>query len=424
MRRGFWMTPLAALALLAISGAAYAETAFDMSGMIRLRPEMRENADFNSDNDDKQSFIGSRTRLTVKAAVTDDAFAKITIQDVRSWGDANNVSTGKEQQALDLYEAFFQVNGVAGTPISVSAGRQPLVYGDHRLLGHLGWKDEGRTHDVLKVMLGFDRLSLDLFAAKEAESGKPSDDKNDDDLNGAYAMIKLTDGIDLDVYALQWKTAGTDADGNPIKGHNVMTYGARIAGKMAALDFTGEYAIQSGDWAEGVSQEASAFAVTAGYTLPFWSTRIGAEYVYGSGDDDSSDDTQKNFVFPFHTNHGLYGFMDYFSWGNMTDTAVRLKTTPMERLTLKLDYHIFTLAEGKGDWLNVVGTGVFKKAVPGKDSTDAGQEIDLTGVYKAMDNLKLVGGLSQFTPGDAAKERSGGAGDASKWGYLMAIFTF
>lgn len=423
MRKSLWGFA-AALATLALSTQAYAESAFDFSGMIRLRPEMRENSDFNSDNDDKQAFIGSRTRLSAKATVQEDVFAKLTIQDIRSWGDANSVSTSKEQEALDLYEAFFQVNSILDSPVSLSAGRQPLVYGDQRLLGHLGWKDEGRTHDVLKVMLNFDRFNLDLFGAKEAESGHPSEDKYDDDLLGAYAVVKLTDGIGLDVYALNWKTASSDAEGNPAKGHNIMTYGARVAGKMAGLDFTGEYAMQTGDWADGVSQEAYAFAVTAGYTLGFWNTRIGAEYDYGSGDDDATDDTHKNFVFPFHTNHAHYGFMDFFSWGNMSDIAIKLKTQPAEKLTVKLDYHIFSLAEGKGDWLNVVGTSVFKSAVAGKDSTDAGQEIDLTVAYKAMDNCKIVAGASQFTPGDAAKERSGDKSDNATWGYLMTIFTF
>ncbi|MBI4828096.1 MAG: alginate export family protein [Nitrospinae bacterium] len=240
-----------------------------MSGQIRLRPEARENADFDGAKDDKQAFIGSRARLTVDAKVSDGVSAKLTIQDVRQWGQESNVNTAMEGatgQALDVFEGYFQVNEIGGTPVSAKAGRQTLVYGDQRLLGHLEWKDEARTHDALKLMAALGQVKLDLFISKEAESGKPSDEKNDDDLLGAYAMTSLTEGLTLDLYAIQWKTANKDADGAAIKGKNIMTYGARAAANFGPVDATGEAAFQSGDWSSGVTHSASAFAVKAGFT--------------------------------------------------------------------------------------------------------------------------------------------------------------
>ncbi len=427
MKKSLFLTMVMVCAI-ALTGQAFAETTFDFSGQLRFRPEMRDNSDFNSGSDDKQGFIGSRARFTVKATVAEDVFAKITLQDVRQWGQEGNVNTsmeGTDVQAVDIFEGYFQVNKIGGSPIGIKAGRQTLVYGDQRLLGHLGWKDQARTHDALKVIVDLGKTRIDLIASKEDESGKPSDEKNDADLMGVYAMTKLAEKVQLDIYLLNWKTASTDADGNAAKGHNIMTYGARFKAVMGGFDGTAEAVFQSGDWAEGVTQSANAFAVRVGYKLNvLGGTRIGVEYDHGSGDDDPSDNEHKTFVFPYHTNHGKYGYMDYFSWGNMNDIQINLKTKPMEKVVVKLDYHIFTLDNGNDDWLNVVGTKAFKSAVAGKDSTDAGTEIDLTVVYKALKNLKLVFGYSIFQPGEAAKERSSDNSDTSNWSYLMTIFNF
>lgn len=414
------------IAVSLVSGTAFAATEFDFSGQIRIRPESRDNADFNDNKNDEKAFIGSRTRIRVKAKVSENAFAKFVIQDSRQWGDASQVENATEKQALDFYEAFFQVNNIADSGLSVKAGRQTLMYGDQRLLGNLGWTDSSRTHDAFKTMYTNGAFNIDLFAAKEAESGRPSDSTSDNDLYGAYSVIKPSENMSLDLYALNWKTSSTkEVDGASVaaKGKNIMTYGARAKAIFGSVDFTAEYAIQRGDWSETVKQEASALAIKAGFKPGFWNSRIGVEYDSGSGGA-SGDSTNKNFVFPFHTNHAQYGYMDYFSWGNMNDLSFHFKAAPTKRWMFKLAYHIFTLADGKADWLNVVGTKAFLSAVEGKNSTDAGQEVDLTLAYKATKNMKIVGGYSTFLPGEAAKERTGGFNDNSTWGYVMAVFNF
>ncbi len=421
----FKLSILAGALALAVATPAFAAD-IDVSGHIRFRPEMRDNSDFNGDNDDKQAFIGSRTRVTVNGTVDEDISAKITFQDVRVWGQESNVNTSMEGasiQAVDIFEGYFLVKNIWDAPVAVKAGRQTLVYGDQRLLGHLGWKDQARTHDALKVMVNVGSTQIDFIASKEDESGKPSDEKNDADILGAYSVTQINDDITLDVYALNWKTAGSDSDGNAIKGHDYLTYGLRGKAVLGSFDVTAEAAFQSGDWSEGVTQSANAFAVRAGYKLGVMGARIGVEYDHGSGDDDPSDSEHKTFVFPYHTNHGKYGYMDYFSWGNMNDIQLNLSAKPAENVIVKLDFHSFTLAEGNDDWLNVVGTKTFLAATSAGNSTDAGTEIDLTAIYKAAKNIKLVAGYSVFQPGKAVKERAG-KDDQSTWGYFMTIFNF
>ncbi|MDH5510579.1 MAG: alginate export family protein [Nitrospinota bacterium] len=407
--------------------SAVAEVEVTVSGELRVRPEMRDNSDFNADNDDKKGFWGSRTRINVNAKVDDNTSAKIVLQDARYWGElANNVQSGREKEAVDIYEGYFQTNSIGGTPVGVKLGRQALVYGDQRMLGHLGWQDNARTHDALKLMVDLGKVKIDLFTSKEKEDAMAvSDELNDSDLNGAYATIGLAEGLNLDVYVLQWKTSGANAEGARTKGHNVMSMGALAKAKFGAIDASAEFVVQSGDWNATQTQAATAMSVTAGLnTDALGGSRIGVEFNTGSGDDNPSDGEHKTFVFPYHTNHAHYGHMDYFSWGNMQDIAVKLQTKAVPGFLIKLDYHMLALMEANDDWLNVVGTGVFKKAVDGSTATEAGTEIDLTVVKALMPNWKLVGGYSMFMPGKAAEDRSGGKADTSTWGYLMSIFTF
>jgi len=203
------------------------------------------------------------------------------------------------------------------------------------------------------------------------------------------------------------------------------TFGARLFGARNGFDGTAEAAFQTGTWINNVSQKASAYAVKAGYTFDFWKTRLGVEYDF-SPSDDKTTATHKNFVFPYHTNHAQYGEMDMFSWANMKDVRLSVKTSPAEGLTFIGDVHFLSLDKAQGDWLNVVGAGnVFPGAV-GYRQTKAGTEIDLKLVYKvaAMKGLKLVGLYGIFNSGAAVAERNAGKADTAKFGYLIAQYAF
>ena len=437
--------------ILAYAGRAAAEPSeMNISGEMRFRPEMRNNADFNDNTNDQQAYIGQRIRLNFDIKTENGIKAFISAQDSRKWGDVpNNQTAGNaatyiytttctqaqvtagtcstqaastvkmpDSQSLDIYQAWFMLENVGGAPVDFKIGRQQLIYGDQRLIGASGWTDNGRAYDAYKVVARLDMVQLDLFLAKLKETGgAPSDSGSDDDLYGLYTIWPLGDANKLDVYYLVWKTDAVTF------GRSVNTYGLRLAGKMGGLDYTAEGVFQGGKWSATVDQSASAFAVTGGYTLAdvLGGLRLGFEYDMGSGDDKSDAKTHKTFVFPFGTNHAPYGYMDYFSWGNMSDIALKAKAKPADALTTEIAYHMFSLAQAKDTWLKADGSTML--AANTETSTNAGSEIDLTAAYAYNASVKITAGYSMFMPGQAAKGRSGGS-DASSWGYGMFELAF
>lgn len=446
-----------ALLALALPQVAVAgDSKIDLSGELRFRPEMRGNVNFGNTS---SNYTGQRVRLNVGAQIEDNIKALLVIQDSRTWGASNTLASNQAGnlsvastttttagtttctiaalstatactntnptsattstttgEALDLYQANVAISNLGGMPLELKVGRQILAYGDQRLLGHLGWTDNARSFDAYKLSYKTEGGGqIDLFTAKVIEKTTTADD----DLFGLYTMWKLGEKTSLDVYYLIWEANVTAA------GRSVSTYGARYAGKSDAIDYTAELAMQGGNWGTGVTQSANALAVVVGYTMES-GTRLSVEYDKGSGDDDLTDTSHKTFVFPFHTNHAHYGYMDYFSWSNMADIKLAAKGKPMDGPTVvEVAYHMFSLDQANDKWYTVAGDGsssLLSGATGG--SKTAGSEIDITVIYPYSKSTKFTAGYSTFAGGSAVSDRSATAKKDSTWGFAMMEVAF
>jgi len=400
------------------------------SSDLRERYQSFNNYNFNSAVDNNRWEFDSRLYLKAKGDFGNGLTVFIEPQAVIIQNHTVVNRTQNFSQA-DLFQAYLQYDiGDFGLRI----GRQNLVYGDQRLLGHLGWKDVARTFDGVKGMYHSGPIKLDVFAVHPADivamtpktvapQGKSLVTWEDRRLIGAYGTYSFDTKNGIDAYLINWRHNQHAAVG---KGRNMNTFGTRLFGKWNGFDAKAEAVFQTGTWKNNVSQKASAYAVKAGYTFDLWKTRLGVEYDYSPGDDKTDPTTHKTFVFPFHTNHAHYGEMDFFSWANMKDLRFSLKTSPAKGLTFIANAHLLYLAEAKGDWLNVVGVGNVFAGAPGYTQTKAGTEIDLKLVYKvaAIKGLKVVGLYGIFNPGAAVSERNGGKADSAKFGYVIMAYKF
>jgi len=416
--------------VLCFSGISFAAD-WTTSADLRERYQSFNNFDFNSATVDKQNSEFD-SRLYIKAKGNFGHGFTVFFQPQAIFIKNNMPVNGTQNfTQADLLQAYIQYNI---SDFGFRLGRQQLVYGDQRLLGHLGWKDVARTFDGMKGMYKSGNVALDVFAvhpsnitamtpSTTAPHGKSLVTWSQRSLIGVYGTYYFTPKSGMDVYFINWRHNQKAVVG---KGRNMNTFGTRLFAKSNGFDATGEAAFQTGTWSNGVSQKASAYAVKVGYTLATWKTRFGIEYDYSPGDATPNVGTHKDFVFPFHTNHAHYGEMDFFSWANMKDLNLSAKTSPAKSLTLIGNVHFLSLDKATGNWVNVVGSGNVFNGAPTYTATKAGTEIDLKLVYKvaAVKGLKLVGQYGVFNPGAAVSERNAGKADSATFTYFIAQYVF
>ncbi|MCC7201272.1 MAG: alginate export family protein [Nitrospirae bacterium] len=399
MKRRWMFTLLTASLVAGMVGTSYADV--KLSGAeLRLRGIMVDNKDANQDG----GGFEQRTRLGVDASV-DNVKGYVQIQDSRMWGDENTTTdTAESYQALDVAQAYVDFANLGGAPLNLRIGRQALAYGDQRLIGSLEWNNSSRRFDAIKLTYKHSAADIDVFTAKIFDDGE--DWGNDENLNGIYASLKNIPQVSaLDLYLIQ-KIHGTDET-------NFYTLGARVAGAVSSinLDYGAELAFQSGDATNTVNQDANAFDIRAGYTIPnvLGGLRLGIEYAAATGQDSSSDSTAFDNLYP--TNHYLYGFTDDVIWSNTNSWSINASMTPIDKLKLAIEYWNYKLAEDVG----------------GKD--DNGSEINIRANHELSKNVNCEAAYVIRDAGDVTTAAYGGYGTipvdkSATFGYFMINVKF
>ncbi|MBI5234743.1 MAG: alginate export family protein [Deltaproteobacteria bacterium] len=444
---------------------------FTFGGEYRLRTEYREDMDFNKNVVDGSDFWMQRVRLTANAKATEDTTVKITLQDTRMWGATTNAGGGPQltdngatntfttasqgapgsSNSTDLHESYLNVAKLFDSNMSVRLGRQELAYGDQRLIGHFGWSNNGRSFDAIKFTHAGDVANVDLFYSKITEANITNTDQ---EFSGIYASsAKLLPGHTLDVYALTLRdhakggtpfgwgaTLGnTTVEGTPDKTQVLNTYGVRVKGATAGIDYTAELPVQRGSISTRVVNgagtntaqthnyriKASAFALKVGYNVPAAAKlRIGFEYDRASGDKSGNyangntraprkDETINTFFNLFPTNHDKLGLMDQQAWRNVRAWNLNASLSPMDKVSLLASYWKFKLDSRYDAWYGAASWNTNPAGIRAANtettargaSDDIGREIDLIANYKYNSSVTLELGAARFLPGKFVKNK-------------------
>ncbi len=383
--------------LLAVAMPALAQEVV-FRGQIRPRYEYREPT---SPGDER--FTSMRSRLGVDAALERDVRVFIQLQDVRFWGEEASTLADFNADNLDLHQGFVEIGRFTDGPAAVRIGRQEINLGGQRLVGAVGWTQQGRSFDGARIRLNSDVGSVDLIGYVLSDRVGAQQDQ-DAHLLGAYAVVEAGRMGDLDLYALYQKGLEVTETGQG-------TFGARLAGSDGRLTYRGEASIQRGKRADA---DVAAYmlggrigvGVGSRTTLTLW-------YDYLSGDDDPADGTTRVFDTVFATNHKFYGLADLFlnipnSTANqgLQDLALKGSYRLGPTVSFGLDLHSFRLAK--------------KGALA---SAHLGDELDATLTYAYSSNVTIQGGLSVILQDDAWAN-IGRLRENMTWTYVMISATF
>lgn len=425
----------------------------------RVRFEIRNNNfDFNDSVNDlaDDAWLLQRFRIGMLWKPTPWLKLYAQGQDAREFdSDRPNIPgfIGAEgDDNFDLRQAWIELGGTPETPFSLKLGRQVLIYGDERLVGGFEWNNFARTFDAAKLIYKHPMFQVDLFTSSVVVIRRDQFNKSDLFNGNENDRQQVFSGIYLSTNELPWGTGelytfllnqknGTVANleaavpmftplgADPLAQHtDFATFGARVKGdpkRLRGFEFEIEGAYQTGQ-VRDLSLSAWAIHAGAGYNWldAAWKPRLWAEYNFGSGDSDPTDDDIETFQNLFPTNHKFYGYMDLFSWQNIHNPMVSVRIFPLKDVALQFDYHAFWLASTDDVAYRANGLTPLRPLTPAAMAADnyVGSEIDFTATWNVNKNLSVQAGYSHFFAGAYLADT--GPSDDADFGYVMATLNF
>jgi hypothetical protein len=457
-----------------------------------------QNNDFrngNSSNAQDNNNNYTLARIMPRIGYTDkwyQVFAQgrssASFDDERGNSGLNNanpgLAAGKGEQEnnrdMSLHQGFVAIGNHKEFPLSTKIGRQELVYGDQRQVGHFLWNNNARSFDAGKLRYQNSLGGVELFTGSVVYHDNNAFDKShydDDKFSGAYfnftkiPVVSKKQIVETYIYSRNVETASTRRDWSGVAApfrqpfvQDLYTAGFRIKSKPNAYgnwDYTAEGMHQFGTInsraADGqalrpintgpqlanapeLTQDAYAAIAQVGYTWTehAWQPRLSLTYSYASGDKNATDGSSNTFQNQFATTHFFYGYMDLNSLQNLHDLRLALEVRPTPKLRMAVEGHLQKLASTDDYWYNVGGVarggGTQTLAANGIGSTpgngyginsgnnaNLGTELDFIVSYSPVPYFNIEGGVCHYFTGsyiDQSWANAGGSVDAS-YAYLQ-----
>lgn len=350
------------------------------------------NVDFTSGTGDGDNWYFLFGNLTLEAKWDEHMTFFLNPAAIGVYGMHPCLNCGAISPNLTMHQMYMDVNNIFDLPVSLRAGKFRIMYGDALVL----WDGGAEGVTGAKANINTDMLDLDVLALRIAEFGGPAyiyDTVPDDmDLYGAHATLNfLDDQLEINGYFYDLM----HGDDSP------MWVGGRLAGDFKGFEPKAEFVMMMGDdgAATPTDYAGMAYQVQLKYGLPMAPLKVGAGYVYFSGDDDLTDAENKTYSNVLNSVYmydgaaatGFLGFgpAHLFVTGgfcpnpsNMNVINGNLEFNP-GAVTVRADFFMYNL--------NEVAEGV---------DGALGNEISLVLKYDYRDLITFGASAGYFMPGD------------------------
>jgi Alginate export len=398
-----------------------------MPSWLRLRGEFRErvegldNAGFTSGRDDM--YFLSRFRFTA-TATGKSIGATVQLHDARVGDKSVGPQGAPFKAAFDLRQAFVDI-GNAKAPVAARLGRQELVFGDQRLVGHAGWLNAARSFDAARVTFRHKAAQVDVFAGSVVRILDDEFDRsgNGNRFGGAYVSSgRIVPHGTTEPYVFYRRDTNVRGETGTFDALDQVTTGTRLVGKLPArLDYNVEMDLQRGSlgpdsvraWA-GHWQIRETFVASA-------TPRLTAEYNYATGDADPTDGVRGTFDQLYPTAHDKYGLADQVGWRNIHHVRGGFELTPWKATPISVNYHSYWLAERR-DALYAASGAALARVAAGAASSRVGQEIDVQIARPLFPQLAFTAGYSHLIPGPFLKQATPGESYSGPFAMVTYVF--
>jgi hypothetical protein len=362
-------------------------------------------------------------RLRLNSAFTVRPWLKlfVQLQDSRV-ADYDRLPTPATiRNPVDLRQAYVDV-GIAGEQRwALRVGRQPLVFGDMRLVSTSNWSNVGPAYDGVRLTHAIGAARLDWFAVQvvqpQAGFDRPRSDRK---LAGYYGTLPVGKaGRTLDTYLI-WKgnRYALSEDRRP-GGLDVYTVGTRSAGKLVgSFDYNVELALQRGHISED-DLAAWSLHTEVGHKrrVARGDMRLWFEHNYASGDRQAGDGRRQTFEQYYPSPWSVVARAAEFASRNLHEPLAGLQWQATRKWRFRGTMRAFWLAR-REDALYTLSGAVYARR-PDSLEKRVGEELGLWAICDARRGLQLWGGYARLFPGPFLKN----AGKSSPTNYFFFVWT-
>lgn len=397
------------------------------SAQFTIKGEFRPRTEYNhglknlmAPNSDATIFTSQRTRMIFNYE-NEFIATGFTLQDVRAWGSTAQLAKSDAYSAL--HEAWVKVKFAKG--LSLKAGRQELVYDDHRIFGNVGWTQQARSHDLALFSFNkLDNIRVDLGIAYN-QNATLSDPYA---LGGYKAMqflwINKDLGKKMDLSLLFLNNGMQYLD--PITKDYSILYSVTSGGRLvikANEKINAHLAGYLQNGTDASNTNLNAYYVAADASLGLLDKNklgltLGFEML--SGNDMQNPGTDNNAFTPFYgTNHKFNGFMDYFYVGNHANSV------GLQDIYLNASYKMGKFAPALAVHLFSSAAQIYDASTSTAYDAGLGTELDLSAAYKLNNFATFKAGYSQMLGTSSLEFLRGSVAGAkdemNNWAWLMLV---
>ncbi len=405
-----FLTVLTVLFATFFATTTYAQLTID----AQLRPRLEYRHGYKTlfpDNTDAATFVSQRTRLNTGFKMKKLNFY-LSLQDVRVWGDVGQLNSS-DKNGFAIHQAWGEV--LFSPSFAFKAGRQELVYDDHRIFGSVGWAQQARSHDAALLRFNKNKFKADMGYAFN---------QNGEALSGHVLTGKTYKSLFYTWLHNDWESFGAsllflhnglqfidDEEAAKDETRYSQMVGSHLKFKKGKFGVSSNLYYQFGKDVGDNDLSAYLIGLDANYKISDAVTAgLGGEIQSGNDMGGPSNGENKAFTPLYGTNHKFNGHMDYFYVGNhgnnvgLVDLFAKAKFAFNSKNKLSFAAHHFMAAAD----------------ISGTDSKTLGTEIDLAYTYAFSKEVKFQAGYSQMFASEGLEIVKGNIDDnTNNWAWLM-----
>ena len=401
---------------------------------LQVRAEFRERVEgfgggaFRPDNGD--GYFLNRFRVNATLAPSSVVKVVVQLQDARAFDKNTGQMAVPVRDTLDLRMAYGQF-GVANNVVRV--GRQELLFGEQRLIGHLNWVNSARSFDGVRATIARKPFTFDVFAASvvtiRPDPSSPdapvfSTSGNGNMLYGFYgSTTSMVPKATVEPYVFYRQSRGLRVETGGTGDIHQTTIGTRLVGTLPSdFDYGLEMTWQTGSVAtDAINAWAGHWIAGRTFTAAPAKPRSFIEFNYASGDANALDGRRGTFDQLYPTGHDKLGLADQVGWKNVEHLRGGVDLKPSRKWRVSSSYHAFWLASVT-DALYAANGAAVVRSTAGRAGRFVGQEVDAQATYTYSPQLQIAGGCATLLPGEFLKNTTPGA--SYRYAYLMVTYVF